>query len=59
MKCIYEYSISYYYNKQLVMIYDKQIIYYLLFTLMLTGIRRILIISDKETISLLLKTFGE
>lgn len=51
------YPTSQCYSKQLVMVYDKPMIYYPLSTLMLAGIREVLIISNKETIPLYQKLF--
>lgn len=53
------YPTSLCYSKQLVMIYDKPMIYYPLSTLMLAGIREIMIISNAETIPFYQKLFGD
>lgn len=52
------YPVSKIYSKQLTLIYDKPLIYYPLSILMLAGITDILIISNKETIPLYEKLFG-
>ena len=52
------YPTSLAYSKQLVMIYDKPMIYYPLSTLMLAGIKDILIISNEETIPFYEKLFS-
>jgi len=53
------YPVSKVYSKQLTLIYDKPLIYYPLSILMLGGITEILIISNKETIPLYKKLFGD
>jgi len=53
------YPISNVYSKQLVAIYDKPLIYYPLSILMLTGIKNILIISNKETVPFYKKLFAD
>lgn len=52
------YPTSVCYSKQLIMVYDKPMIYYPLSTLMLAGIKEILIISDEETIPSYQKLFN-
>lgn len=53
------YPVSLCYSKQLVMVYDKPMIYYPLSTLMLLGIKEILIISDEKTIPHYKNLLGE
>lgn len=52
------FPVSNVYSKQLIMVYDKPMIYYPLSTLMLGGIRDILIISNEETLPVLNKLLG-
>ena len=47
------------YSKQLIMVYDKPMIYYPLSVLMLGGIKEILIISSKETLAFYQKMFKD
>jgi glucose-1-phosphate thymidylyltransferase len=53
------YPVTKVYSKQLTLIYDKPLIYYPLSILMLGGIKDILIISNKDTIPLYEKLFGD
>ena len=53
------YPVSKIYSKQLTLIYDKPLIYYPLSTVMLAGIKDVLIISNSETIPLYQKLFGD
>ena len=53
------YPTSLAYSKQLVIIYDKPMIYYPLSVLMLAGIKEILIISDRKTIPFYKNLFSD
>lgn len=52
------YPLTRFYNKHLIGVFDKPMIYYPLSTLMLADIREILIISDEKTIQLYRCIFG-
>ncbi|MBN2460705.1 MAG: glucose-1-phosphate thymidylyltransferase RfbA [Candidatus Cloacimonetes bacterium] len=53
------YPVSQAYSKQLIMIYDKPMIYYPFSVLMLAGIKEALIISNEETLPYYRKLFGD
>ncbi len=53
------YPVTKVYSKQLVMVYDKPLIYYPISILMLSGIKDILIITDEDTIPLYKKLFHD
>ncbi|PID27525.1 MAG: glucose-1-phosphate thymidylyltransferase [Candidatus Cloacimonadota bacterium] len=47
------------YSKQLITIYDKPMIYYPLSTLIMAGIKDVLVISNEETVPFYAKLFGD
>lgn len=53
------YPITKVYSKQLIMVYDKPMIYYPLSTLIMAGIQQVLIISNEETIPMYKQLFSE
>ena len=53
------YPITKVYSKQLIMVYDKPMIYYPLSTLIMAGIQQVLIISNEETIPMYKQLFSD
>ncbi|MCK4687657.1 MAG: glucose-1-phosphate thymidylyltransferase RfbA [Candidatus Lokiarchaeota archaeon] len=53
------YPITEVYSKQLIMVYDKPMIYYPLSTLIMAGIQQVLIISNEETIPMYKQLFSD
>ena len=53
------YPVTQIYSKQLILVYDKPMIYYPLSTLIMAGIKDVLIISNKETIPFYKKLFDD
>ena len=53
------YPMTQLYSKQLISVYDKPMIYYPLSTLILSGIKEVLIISNEETIPFYKKLFKD